>query len=52
MMDLGALGFAGVDPAVTDCPAYHPSVLLKPYLYGYLNASIPTVAWSAIPSAT
>ncbi len=36
-MDLGALGFAGVDPAATGRPAYHPSVLLKLYLYGYLN---------------
>ena len=36
-MDLGALGFAGIDPAATGRPAYHPSVLLKPYLYGYLN---------------
>lgn len=36
-MDLGALGFSGVDPAATGRPAYHPSVLLKLYLYGYLN---------------
>lgn len=36
-LDLGALGFAGVAPAVTGRPSYHPSVLLKLYLYGYLN---------------
>ena len=36
-LDLGALGFEGVDPATTGRPAYHPSVLLKIYLYGYLN---------------
>src|SRR5450631_489919 len=36
-LDLGALGFAGVYPAVTGRPAYHPSTLLKIYLYGYLN---------------
>jgi transposase len=36
-LDLGALGFAGVDPAVTGRPAYHPAVLLKLYIYGYLN---------------
>ena len=36
-LDLGALGFAGVQPAVTGRPAYHPSTLLKIYLYGYLN---------------
>ncbi|MDT5145028.1 MAG: hypothetical protein QOI79_4395 [Mycobacterium sp.] len=36
-LDLGALGFAGVQPAATGRPAYHPSTLLKIYLYGYLN---------------
>jgi transposase len=36
-LDLGALGFAGVHPALTGRPAYHPSTLLKIYLYGYLN---------------
>src|SRR5512139_1265929 len=36
-LDLGALGFAGVCPGVTGGPSYHPSVLLKLYLYGYLN---------------
>src|SRR5207249_7446739 len=32
-----ALGFAGMMPAATGRPAYHPSTLLKIYLYGYLN---------------
>ncbi|KFB66215.1 IS1182 family transposase [Candidatus Accumulibacter vicinus] len=36
-LDLCALGFAGVRPAVTGRPSYHPSILLKLYLYGYLN---------------
>src|ERR1700720_1800928 len=36
-LDLDALGFVGVDPAATGRPAYHPSTLLKIYLYGYLN---------------
>ena len=36
-LDLAALGFAGVAPAKTDRPAYHPAVLLKLYIYGYLN---------------
>jgi transposase len=36
-LDLGALGFEGVKPASTGRPAYHPSTLLKIYLYGYLN---------------
>jgi transposase len=36
-LDLGALGFEGMLPAATGRPAYHPSTLLKIYLYGYLN---------------
>lgn len=36
-LDLLTLGFAGAEPAATGRPAYHPSVLLKLYLYGYLN---------------
>jgi len=36
-LDLRVLGFAGVDPCATGRPAYHPAVLLKLYLYGYLN---------------
>ena len=29
--------FGGVSPAATGRPSYHPSVLLKLYIYGYLN---------------
>ena len=36
-LDLGLLGFAGIQPAATGRPAYHPATLLKIYLYGYLN---------------
>src|SRR6266478_6060759 len=36
-LDLAALGFTGITPAATGRPAYHPSTLLKIYLYGYLN---------------
>jgi transposase len=36
-LDLGDMGFEGVDPEATGRPAYHPSVLLKIYVYGYLN---------------
>lgn len=36
-LDLGELGFDGVPPAKTARPACHPAVLLKLYLYGYLN---------------
>ena len=36
-LDLGALGFEGVEPSATGRPSYHPSVLLRIYIYGYLN---------------
>jgi len=36
-LDLTGLGFDGMAPAVTGRPAYHPAVLLKIYVYGYLN---------------
>ena len=36
-LDLAALGFSGMTPAATGRPGYHPSTLLKIYLYGYLN---------------
>jgi transposase len=37
-LDLRALGFDAVDPSATGRPGYHPAVLLKLYIYGYLNA--------------
>jgi transposase len=36
-LDLAELKFGGVEPEVTGRPSYHPSVLLKLYIYGYLN---------------
>ena len=36
-LDLSALGFDGVAPEATGRPSYHPTVLLKLYIYGYLN---------------
>ena len=36
-LDLLGLGFAGAETASTGRPAYHPAVLLKLYIYGYLN---------------
>ena len=36
-LDLGELGFSGVEPEATGRPSYHPLVLLKLYIYGYLN---------------
>jgi transposase len=34
---LQGLGFEGAQPAATGRPSYHPAVLLKIYIYGYLN---------------
>jgi transposase len=36
-LDLAELGFDGITPEATGRPSYHPSVLLKLYIYGYLN---------------
>ncbi|QJI45428.1 IS1182 family transposase [Pseudomonas sp. ADAK2] len=36
-LDLVNLGFEGAIPADTGRPAYHPAILLKIYIYGYLN---------------
>ena len=36
-LDLGGLGFSTVAPADTGRPGYHPAVMLKLYIYGYLN---------------
>ena len=36
-LDLHSLGFEGAKPSETGRPGYHPAVLLKIYIYGYLN---------------
>jgi transposase len=36
-LDLAALGFEGVVPEATGRPGYHPGLLLKIYVYGYIN---------------
>jgi transposase len=36
-VNLAELGFTGVEPEATGRPSYHPSALLKLYIYGYLN---------------
>jgi transposase len=36
-LELGELGFDGVTPAATGRPGYHPSPMLKLFIYGYLN---------------
>jgi len=44
-LDLGKLGFEGVEPEATGRPAYHPATLLKLYIYGYLNRIQSEVGW-------
>jgi transposase len=36
-LDLAALGFEGVVPEATGRPGYHPGLMLKIYVYGYIN---------------
>ena len=36
-LDLQGAGFCRVEPNETGRPGYHPSDLLKLYIYGYLN---------------
>ncbi len=36
-LNLRDLGFEGVEPALTGRASYHPEVMLKIYIYGYLN---------------
>src|SRR5258707_14839098 len=36
-LELRELGFDVVTPAATGPPGYHPSAMLKLYIYGYLN---------------
>jgi transposase len=36
-LDLASMGFDGTMPSTTGRPSYHPGVLLKIYIYGYLN---------------
>jgi transposase len=36
-LDLAELGFGGVSPKETGRPGYHAAVMLKVYIYGYVN---------------
>jgi len=36
-LQMTTLGFQGTEPKATGRPGYHPTTLLKIYLYGYLN---------------
>ena len=59
-LDLGDLGFTHALLNETGRPPYHPAVLLKLYVYGYLNRirspglrlGQAVAPWSAKPTAT
>ena len=51
-IELGELGFDGVVPEATGRPAYHPAILLKLYIYGYLNRVQSSRRLSGRPDAT
>jgi len=44
-LELHDLGFDGVDPAATGQPAYHPSPMLKLYIYGISTGSNRAGGW-------
>ena len=56
-LDLAGLGLGDVEPAATGRPAFHPLVLLKLYIHGYLirvqsmrtvasgSAELSTMSW-------
>src|SRR5215472_6596706 len=58
-LELSKLGFDGVAPEATGRPSYHPAVLLKLYIYGYLNrghrddlvARVAPIRWQLAKSA-
>jgi transposase len=45
-LDLVDLGFERTTSARTGRPGYHPAVLLKPFIYGYLIASHRAGGWN------
>ena len=51
-LDLRELGFTRAAPASTGRPGYHPAVLLKLYVYGYLNRIASSPGSSVRPRAT
>lgn len=51
-LNLAELGFGGVEPEATGRPSYHPSVLLKLYIYGSSIGCSRAVGLNARPVAT
>ena len=50
-LDLARLGFGGIEPEATGRPAYHPSTLLKIYVYGTSIGCSRADAWRENASA-
>jgi transposase len=48
--NLKALGFDGAVPADTGRPAFHPAILLRIFVYGYLRIHMPLWPFTLIPS--
>lgn len=46
-LDLGAVGFGGVNPEITGRPSYHPSVLLKLTFTAISTGCSRAGGWSA-----
>ena len=51
-LDLVNLDFEGAIPADTCRPAYHPAILPKIYIYGYLTAFSRAGGWNEKLNAT
>jgi transposase len=51
-LDVESLGFDGTMPSTTGRPSYRPGVLLKIYIYGYLNRTQRAAAWNVNANAT
>ena len=51
-LDLAELGFIGVAPEATGRPSYHPSILLKLYIYGYSAGCSRADGLNVRPGAT
>ncbi len=51
-LDLGTLGFDGIEPEATGRPAYHPATLLKVYIYGISTGFSPANGSSRAMRAT
>jgi len=51
-LELAELGFDGVEPEVTGRPSYHPSALLKLYIYGLPSRLLGVFVLATLSLAT